>query len=282
MSWPITQAWIQSQALPRLAHILLIVTVAWFGYRLLKITILRMEKIVEDDDSSTVSDQEQRAQTLGQTLQNAGQILIYIIAGTMVLRELGLDIGPILAGVGVVGLAVGFGAQTLIKDMITGFFILLENQFRVGDTVQVGDITGNVEKMTLRATFLRDLNGTLHVIPNGEIRTLANQTKDWSRAVVNVGVSYDTDLDQALQVLQDVGRDLREDAAFARLVLEDPVAIGPLEFGDSAITVRLMVKTGPGQQWRVARELRRRIKEAFDREDIEIPYPQYEIRTRTS
>jgi len=260
------------------AHIVLIVAVAWFSYRLLKITIQRMEAIVEDDDSSTVSDQEQRAQTLGQILRNAGQILIYVIAGMMILRELGLDIGPILAGVGVVGLAVGFGAQTLVKDVISGFFILLENRFRVGDFVQVGDITGNVEKMTLRATFLRDLNGTLHVVPNGEIRTLANQTKDWSRSVVNVGISYDTDLERALKVLEDVGRELREDATFAPLVLEGPVAIGPLEFGDSAITMRLMVKTGPGQQWRVARELRRRIKEAFDREGIEFPYPQYDIR----
>jgi small conductance mechanosensitive channel len=208
-------------------------------------------------------------------------VLIALVAGTMILGELGLDIGPIIAGAGIVGLAVGFGAQTLVKDVISGFFILLENQFSVGDSIQIDDIGGGVEKMTLRATFLRDLEGTLHVIPNGEIRTLANKTKDWARAVVNVGVGYEANVDRVLAVLEDVGRQLSADETFGPVLLEEPTALGPLEFGDSAVTVRLMVKTRAGQQWGVGREMRRRIKEAFEQEGIEIPYPQYDIRVRS-
>jgi small conductance mechanosensitive channel len=281
MNWQAVQGWLQSQVLPSSARIVLILVVAWLGYRLLCIAGQRIEKMVEDEDYTTVSEREQRAQTLSQILRSAGLVLIVLIAGTMILRELGLDVGPIIAGAGIVGLAIGFGAQTLVKDVISGFFILLENQFSVGDSIQVDGIAGGVEKMTLRATFLRDLEGTLHIIPNGEIRTLANKTKDWARAVVNVGVGYEAHVDRVLAVLEDVGRQLSADETFGPMLLEDPTAVGPLEFGDSAVTVRLMVKTRAGQQWRVGRELRRRIKEAFEQEGIEIPYPQYEIRVRS-
>jgi len=281
MNWQVVQVWLQSRALPSLARIALILVIAWLGYRLLCIAGRRIEEMVEDEDTTTVSEREQRAQTLSQILRNAGLVLIGLIAGTMILRELGLDIGPIIAGAGIVGLAIGFGAQTLVKDVISGFFILLENQFSVGDSIQVGSIGGGVEKMTLRATFLRDLEGTLHIIPNSEIRILANKTKDWARAVVNVGVGYEADLDQVLAVLEDVGKQLHADETFGPLLLEEPTAMGPLELGDSAVTMRLMVKTHAGQQWGVGREMRRRIKEAFAQEGIDIPYPQYEIRVRS-
>ncbi|MFQ5344119.1 MAG: mechanosensitive ion channel family protein [Anaerolineae bacterium] len=282
MNWQAIQGLLQSQVLPSSARIVLILAIAWLGYRLLLIAGQRIEEMVEDEDTTTVSEQEQRAQTLSQILRSAGLVLIVLIAGTMILRELGLDVGPIIAGAGIVGLAIGFGAQTLVKDVISGFFILLENQFSVGDSIQVDGIAGGVEKMTLRATFLRDLEGTLHIIPNGEMRTLANKTKDWARAVVNVGVGYEANLDQVLAVLEDVGRQLSADETFGPRLLEEPTAAGPLEFGDSAVTVRLMVKTRAGQQWGVGREMRRRIKEAFEQEGIEIPYPQYEVRVRSS
>jgi len=281
MNWQAVQVWLQSRALPSSTRIALILVIAWLGYRLLRIASRRIEEMVQDEDTTTVSEREQRAQTLSQILRSAGLVLIGLIAGTMILRELGLDIGPIIAGAGIVGLAIGFGAQTLVKDVISGFFILLENQFSVGDSIQVGSIGGGVEKMTLRATFLRDIEGTLHIIPNSEIRILANKTKDWARAVINVGVGYEADLDQVLAVLENVGRELHADETFGPLLLEEPTAMGPLELGDSAVTMRLMVKTHAGQQWGVGREMRRRIKEAFAQEGIDIPYPQYEIRVRS-
>jgi len=231
-------------------------------------------------DPTTVSEQEQRAQSLGKITLNTGRIFIILVAGTMILNELGLNVGPLIAGAGIVGLAVGFGAQTLVKDIISGFLILLEDQFAVGDSIQVGSIAGGVEKMTLRATFLRDVNGTLHVIPNGEIRLLANMTKDWSRAVVKVGVAYEEDLAHVLGVLEQIGQQTYQDERFGSQMLEEPTVLGPLDFGDSAVGVRMMVKTLPGKHWGIGRELRRRIKERFEQENIEMPYPQYEIRIR--
>jgi len=281
MNWQTMQDLLLSKVLPNSARVLLIIVVAWIGYRLLCIAGRRLEEMVEDEDTTTVSEREQRAQTLTEILRSAGLVLIVLIAGTMILREMGLDISPIIAGAGIIGLAIGFGSQTLVKDVISGFFILLENQFSVGDSIQIDSISGGVEKMTLRATFVRDLEGTLHVIPNSEIRILANKTKDWARAVIKVGVGYEANVDRVLAVLEDVGRQVSADETFGPLLLEKPSAAGPLEFGDSAVTVRLMVKTRAGEQWSVGRELRRRIKEAFEQEGIEIPYPQYEIRVRS-
>ncbi len=280
MNWAILQGWFEGRVIPGAAHIILILVAAWFSLRLARITILRVEKLVEDEDAGTVSEVEQRAQTLGQILWNTIFVLVAVIAGTMIMRELGLDIGPIIAGMGLVGLAVGFGAQSLVKDVISGFFILLENQFAVGDSIRVGDTSGTVERMTLRATFVRDVNGAVHVVPNGEIRVLANLTKDWARAVVDVGVEYGADLDRVMAVLEQVGQGLSKDEAMSRVLLGEPSAVGPLEFDDSAITMRLMVKTQPGGQWRVGRELRRRIKVAFEREGIAMPAPQLDVHIR--
>jgi small conductance mechanosensitive channel len=200
----------------------------------------------------------------------------------MILRELGLDIAPLIAGAGVAGVALGLGAQALIRDVIGGFFILLEDQFVVGDSIQVGNIAGAVEKMTLRATFLRDLEGTLHVIPNGEIRIVSNRTKDWSRAIVDLGVAYEEDIGRVVAALGKIGHDLHQDEEFALLLLEEPTVTGVEALGDWAVTVRIMVKTRPGKQWDVARELRRRIKESFEREGIEMPYPRQEVLMRSA
>jgi len=176
--------------------------------------------------------------------------------------------------------AVGLGAQTLIKDIIGGFFILLENQFSVGDSIQVGNIGGSVEKVTLRATFLRDLEGTLHVIPNGEMRIVSNLTKDWSRAMVDLGVAYEEDIGRVVAALAKIGQDLYQDEEFASLLLEEPTVSGVEALGDWAVTMRIAVKTKPGKQWDVARELRRRIKESFEQEGIEMPYPRQEVLMR--
>ncbi|HID85788.1 MAG TPA: mechanosensitive ion channel family protein [Anaerolineae bacterium] len=273
------QDWLlTSGLLARGGRILIILLAAWLGYRLLGVVARRIEKLVEDEDHATVSEREQRARTLTRTLRSTGLVLIAFVAGTMILRELGMDIGPILAGAGIVGLAVGFGAQTLVRDVISGFFILLENQFNVGDSIQVGDLAGSVEKITLRATFLRDLQGTLHIVPNGEIRILSNRTRGWARALVNVGVAYEEEIDRALAVLERIGQELWGDEHYRPLLLEEPTVTGVEELGDSSVVVRIMARTQPGKQWDVARVLRKRIKETFEQEGIEMPYPRYEVR----
>jgi small-conductance mechanosensitive channel len=197
------------------------------------------------------------------------------------LSDFDINIASLLASAGVAGLAVGLGAQTLIKDLIGGFFVLVENQYAVGDTIQVGSLTGQVEHLTLRTTTIRGADGELHVIPNGEVRIVSNLTKEWSRAVVDVGVAYEEDLDRVLGVLGDTAASFALDPVFAPHLLEAPQVLGPMSLGDWAITVRVMVKTWPGRQWEIARELRKRILAACDREGIVLPYPRQETWTRS-
>lgn len=275
------QGWLfTSGVLARGVRILITFLAGWLGYRLLEAVARRIERLIEDEGYETVGEREQRATTLTDILKNTGMGLIALVAGTMILKELGLDIGPIIAGAGIVGLAVGFGAQTLVRDVISGFFILLENQFNVGDVIQVGNLAGGVEKMTLRATFLRDLQGALHIIPNGEIRILSNLTRDWSRVKIDVGVAYEEETDRAMAVLERIGRELWGDERYRPLLLEEPTVTGVEALGDSSVVVRILARTPPGKQWDVARALRKRIKETFEQEGIEMPYPQYEVRLR--
>jgi len=238
----------------------------------------RLERLIAG--AAPTEDEAQRARTLTGVIHSAALVAMTIIAGLMILLELGLDVSPLIAGAGVVGVALGLGAQSLIRDIIGGFFILLEDQFAIGDSIKVGDIAGGVEKMTLRATFLRDLEGTLHIVPNGEMRIVSNRTKDWSRVVVNVGVAYEEDIGRVVAALGKIGHDLHQNEEFAPLLLEEPTVTGVEALGDWAVTVRIMVKTKPGKQWDVARELRRRIKESFEREGIEMPYPRQEVLMR--
>ncbi|MBN1164989.1 MAG: mechanosensitive ion channel family protein, partial [Candidatus Krumholzibacteriota bacterium] len=214
-----------------------------------------------------------RTETLAQILETTARALILIAASLMCLKELGIDIGPLLAGIGIVGLAVGFGAQSLVKDVISGFFILLENRMNVGDVVKIAGEAGLVEAVGLRVTVLRDLEGKVHVIPNGEITTLTNMTKEWSRALLDIGVAYKEDVDHVIEVLQEVGRDLEKDETFGPLIIEPMEVLGLDSFGDSSINIKVMFKTLPIKQWMVAREFRRRVKKAFDEKGIEIPFP---------
>ncbi len=206
-----------------------------------------------------------------------GRVLVLFLAGLIVLRAFGVDITPLLASAGILGLALGLGGQTLVQDLIGGLFILLENQFDVGDVIEVNGIAGAVERMTLRATYLRDLQGRLHLIPNGEIRTVTNMTREWSRAVVEVGVGYEADLDRTAQVLEEVCRGLYEDPEWQEKLLEAPQVVGVIALADSAVVFRIMAKTRPGQHWGVTRELLRRVKLALDEAGIPIPYPRREI-----
>jgi len=273
-AWQAIRDWLLTNGL----HIAIIVLGAIVGCRSLRILITRLEKLIAG--AAPTGEEAQRARTLARVIYNAALVAMAIMAGLMILRELGLDITPLVAGAGIAGVAVGLGAQTLIKDIIGGFFILLENQFSVGDSIQVGNIGGSVEKVTLRATFLRDLEGTLHVIPNGEMRIVSNLTKDWSRAMVDLGVAYEEDIGRVVAALAKIGQDLYQDEEFASLLLEEPTVSGVEALGDWAVTMRIAVKTKPGKQWDVARELRRRIKESFEQEGIEMPYPRQEVLMR--
>jgi small-conductance mechanosensitive channel len=218
-----------------------------------------------------------RADTLGNVLVTSGQIFIVAIAGFMVLSELGINIAPILTGVGVAGIAIGFGAQTLVKDYLAGLFIILENQYRVGDVVTVSGISGLVEQIDLRRTILRDLDGIQHVVSNGEIRIASNFTKEVSRVNLNISVSYGTDLDHAIEVTNRVCRELAADPNWAPLITKTPEVLRVDNLGDSGIDLKILGETKPIRQWDVMGEIRKRIKKTFDEEGIEIPWPHTKV-----
>jgi small-conductance mechanosensitive channel len=260
-------------AYAHLPRIILIIIGAWIVARATRLAGRKIMDYTQDEDPATKSEREKRAETLVHIVRNAIKVFIYIVASFMILKEVGVDIAPLLAGVGIAGLAIGFGAQTLVRDFLTGFFILMENQYRVGDVVKIGDHAGLVEKIKLRTTVLRDLQGIIHIIPNGEVQSVNNMTYEWSRVVLDIGVAYKEDVDRVIQVLQGVGKKMKKEEYFSQIMLEDPQILGVDDFGDSQVTIKMLAKTCPLKQWEVARELRRRIKYAFDKEGIEIPFP---------
>lgn len=214
-----------------------------------------------------------RAETLSELIETTLRVAVLIAAFLMVLKEVGIDIGPLLAGAGIVGLAVGFGAQSLVKDVISGFFMLLENQMNVGDVVEIAGKAGLVESMNLRITVIRDFEGKVHIVPNGEIAVVTNFTKEYSRALIEIGVAYKEDVDRVIEVLKEVGEDIRQDEVFGAKILEPMEVIGLDSFGSSSINIKVRFKTRPIEQWNTAREYRKRVKRRFDQEGIEIPFP---------
>jgi small conductance mechanosensitive channel len=257
--------------------ILVIAGLAGLGLVVLGLLSRRVLRAVRSAEAER--ERQMQMETLIQVAQWVIRVVILGVAVLMILSYF-VDIAPLLASAGVAGLAISLGAQTLIKDFIAGFLILLEGQYGVGDVVKVASVSGVVERLTLRATYVRDINGNLHVVPNGEARIVSNVTKDWSRAVVDIGVAYEADLDHALNVLTDVVDAFAAEPEFAADLIEEPTVLGPLTLGDWAISVRVMVKTQPGKQWGVARELRKRILAACDREGITLPYPRQEVLIR--
>jgi small conductance mechanosensitive channel len=215
----------------------------------------------------------QRAKTLGTTAASIFNFVIWFIALLLCLAELNINLGPILAGAGIVGVALGFGAQSLVRDFLSGIFIIVEDQYGVGDTVNVGEAQGVVEEVTLRATRIRGLDGTMWHVPNGEIRRAGNMSQYWARVILDVPVAYDADVTAASALIKRVADETWHDHENTD-ILEEPELWGVEEFGNDAIAVRLVVKTLPATQWTVARELRARIKEAFDREGFAIPFQQ--------
>lgn len=260
----------------QVAVILIIISLA---YQVTRFIIRRLiAREVDEDDPVVRRLRQQRVQTVA-ALANHVLLVVFVIVG--VLTVLGsvwdIEIGPILASVGVLGLAVSFGAQSLVKDIITGTFMLLEGQFGIGDVIAVGDASGVVEKITLRTTVLRDIRGAVHTIPNGEITRVTNLTKAWSRAVLDIGVSYREDVDRVIALLKEEGERLQLDAEWGQLLLDAPEVLGIETFADSAVVIRMLARTLPEKQWNVARELRRRIKIRFDAEGIEIPFPHVSV-----
>jgi moderate conductance mechanosensitive channel len=243
------------------------------------LVVRAVRRAVDDGNDQVTSDAERRAATLGSVLTNAARVLVVAFFMLMTLQEFGVNIGPLVAGAGVAGVALGFGAQSLVKDVISGFFLLMENQFGVGDIISVDDShVGTVERMTLRITQLRDAEGRAHFIPNGSILRVVVLSKDFARALVEVEVDLATNPDRAFEVLREVGRRLHGD--WPSQVL-DPLEVKGIEtLGPNGFLIRTLTKTAPGAQWDVARELRRRILLAFREAGIQIPYSQRVVHHR--
>jgi small conductance mechanosensitive channel len=238
-----------------------------------------LQHVADDGDDEHTSQSEQRAGTIAAVFGGIAKVTAYAVAILTALEVIGVNTGPIVGSVAILGLAVSFGSQNLVKDVVNGFFILIENQFAVGDVVTIGGNTGTVEKINLRSTRIRQYDGTLHVIPNGSIDSVANRTRDWARVVLTVGVGYDSNLQMVEDVVNSVGQTLFDDPNFEGQMDEPAVYLGVVELADSSVNVRCIVRTVPGAQWAVSRELQRRIKDAFDEAGIEIPFPQRVMRS---
>jgi small conductance mechanosensitive channel len=270
------RTWVAAHTLNTL-RIVFILVLAWLVSRILRSLIRRIERLSDEGDSSMITERERRARTVGRILRQASAVVVWSVTAMLVLGELGIDMKPILAGAGILGLAVGFGAQTLVKDVITGFFILLENQISVGDTVTAAGCSGVVEAVNLRTTVLRDVDGTTHIIPNGAITVVANATRDWSRALLDVGVAYKEDTDRCESVLREVGSGLEGDPVYGKKLLGPFEYHGVIKLGESSVVLRMVARTQPQEGATVVRELRRRVKSAFDQAGIEIPFPHVKV-----
>jgi small conductance mechanosensitive channel len=275
MEWSKVTDWLNTHGW-KILLIIAVAVVIYFLLRRLIPPILRRAVSVRMQDQPE-EEIKKRADTISRVLVGAGLVIIILVALLTVLAEVGVSIAPALAGMGIAGIAIGFGAQSLIKDYLAGFFILLENQYRVGDVVRIADIAGLVEEITLRRTVLRDLDGIVHSVPNGEIKVASNFTKEWSRVNMNVSVAYGEDLDHVIEVVNRIGKEMAEDPNWGPLILTPPQVLRVDAFEDSGIAIKILGDTKPIQQWAVMGELRRRIKKVFDEEGIEIPWPHTKV-----
>jgi len=257
--------------------IVILLILLFVTLKVLYISIGKLNKILINratkSESLDTQEASKRINTLLNILKGIGKILSWSIFLMILLKKFNIDIGPILAGAGILGLAVGFGAQELVRDIISGFFILLENQLRAGDVAIINNTGGLVEKIELRTITLRDFSGVVHVIQNGKIDSLANMTKEWSAIVFDIGVAYKEDVDEVIKVMQEVGEKMLKDPDYTDKIKEPLEIFGLDKFDDSAIIIKARLKTNPGEQWSLGREYRRRLKKAFDEKDIEIPFP---------
>jgi small-conductance mechanosensitive channel len=248
--------------------ILFIVVVTFVLIRLLKAVTVRMRAFV-DTKGLPSGLRAQQLRTLSGVVYSAGLFVLIFLALLQILQVVGINMGPLLATAGIAGLAIGFGAQTLVHDVINGFFILMENQYEVGDTVRIASVTGTVERMTLRATLLRDDQGALTTVPNGKIDIVSNLTRDWAQVALHVSVAYNENTDRVISVLKDVGEELRNDPNYKDFLVSDPQVPGIERVTGNEVVYVMLVKTRPGAQYAVTRELRRRIKECFEKNNIQ-------------
>ncbi|MDO8889884.1 MAG: mechanosensitive ion channel family protein [Hydrogenophaga sp.] len=258
-----------------LLRVTLIIVAAW----VLVAVLQRAIRTLRERIASRMDDREsaKRAETLGRVFRYLASVVVSLIAVMLVLAELGVSVAPILGAAGVVGLAIGFGAQSLVKDFFTGFFILLENQIRQGDVVKLGDHAGMVEVVTLRYVQLRDYDGNVHYVPNGHISTVINMTRGFSNAVMDIGVAYRENVDEVMAVMRQVASDLQKDPNFQLKIMAELEIAGVDSWADSAVIIRCRFRTLPLEQWGVKREYLRRLKAAFDEHGIEIPYPHMTV-----
>jgi len=267
--------WLIEHGIPILI-IIVVGAILWFALSRFIPRVLR-RVVAQTGYKESKEGLEKRTNTLLSIFKGLARVLIIIVVVVMILDEVGVPIAPVLAGFGIAGVAVGFGAQYLIRDLIAGIFIILENQYRVGDVVKVADISGVVEHVTLRKTVLRDLDGIVHHVPNGEIKTASNYTRHFSRVNLDISVAYDTDLDHAISVINRVGKELAEDGKWRKVIKSPPQVLRVNNLGDSGIDIKILGDVKPMEQWAVMGQLRLRLKKAFDAEGIEIPWPHTKL-----
>ena len=274
--WTEIVAWLLADGF----RIVLILVVAFFALRLARLAVHSIIKALLDREATEGTAQElsaievrKRMDTLDQLGSNVFRFLVFVIAALMILREFGLDIGPAVAGLGVVGIAVGFGAQSLVRDYLNGALILVENQFSKGDIVTIAGVNGTVEDFSLRRTTLRDLDGVVHTVPNGEIKVASNRTRTWARINQNVLVAFGTDIDKAIEVVDAVGREMASDPVWKRQILEAPRVERVESIDEMGITLKILGSVRAPEQWAAAGEFRKRLLAAFAANGIEIPRP---------
>jgi small-conductance mechanosensitive channel len=275
LSWATVVSWLIGHGI-RILVIAGVGAILWFALNKFLPPIVR-SAVARTKDKESKEGMEKRTNTLLSIFKGIGRVFIVIMGIMMVLSEVGVPIAPILAGFGIAGIAIGFGAQYLIRDLIAGIFIIMENQYRVGDVARVADISGLVEEVHLRKTVLRDLDGIVHHIPNGEIRVASNFTRHFARVNLDVSVAYGTDLDHAISVINRVGQELAKDENWRKEIKSPPQVLRVNNLGDSGIDIKILGDVKPMQQWAVMGELRLRIKKAFDAEGIEIPWPHTKV-----
>lgn len=257
-------------------RILVILILGWILGAVISKVLKRLElRLIKQGqaEGEPPTESAKRAETLVRLVRQAAYLALWTSIALVILKEIGVEIGPILAGAGILGLAIGFGAQNLVRDVISGFFMILENQVRVGDVAIINGTGGLVEKVNFRTLVLRDLAGVVHVFPNGTINTLSNMTQEWSAYVFEIGVAYKENTDRVIDVMRSVLQELQADETYGRLILEPPEIMGVDKFADSAVIIKGRIKTRPIRQWMVGREYLRRLKLAFDEQGIEIPFP---------
>ena len=283
--------------IPTLLTMVMIVAIAYFANRLMRRVIKGFMRRVKEEGLRRLevlrgrgplgatgpldlARANMRTETIGGVLRSLATFAIWAIAVVMVMAEVGVNLGPLIAGAGIVGVALGFGAQSLVKDFLSGIFMLLEDQYGIGDIVDVGEAIGTIEAITLRSTRLRDVEGTVWHVPNGQITRVGNMSQQWARALLDIGVAYDTDVPHATGVMKRVADEMWKDDEWGDLILDEPNVWGLQDFAADQLTLRIVMKAVPGRQWSVSREYRARLKAAFDAEGIEIPFPQRTVWVR--